>query len=294
MNVLVTGASGFIGSNLVKKLRDNNHTVTALVNQNDVTVPAVKIVRGDIAESLLVFEDKYDIVYHLAAVTPLEKNKKVQQKINFKGTINFYNKIKDTTNHLVYVSGLGVFGRTNHIIDESTAKNPDTDFAKIRLAAERHLEKECTEKNIGFCVAYLGEVYGNGGWFTSQILPRLKKGKFKMPKSGDYFRSFVHIDDAVNALYAIGQRQSDESFIVTDSNPALFKDFINFTADKVGVSHPGNIPTFLAKAVLGGDFIKLLTTPTKASNKKISEIIKIKFPTYQEGLTQVLAEINQR
>ena len=48
--------------------------------------------------------------------------------------------------------------------------------------------------------------------------------------------------------------------------------------------HPGSVPIFLAKAVLGGDLIKLLTTSMKVSNKKISEIHQFKYPNYKEGI----------
>jgi len=295
MNVLVTGASGFIGSKLVGRLAEGGHAVTALVNKNDISVPQIRMVRGDVSDRSLAFDGDFDVVYHLAAVTPLQKDRKVQQRVNFGGTVNLFDKIKDGSRHVVYASGVGVFGdSSNQIIDESAEKNPDTEFAKIRLAAERFLEKKCREASIGFTATYFGEVYGNGGWFTAQLVDRMKSGKFKMPRAGNYFRSFVHVDDAVSALVAIGEKQRrDEDFIVADSQPALFRDFANFVADGIGVKRPGSVPGFLAKAVLGGDAVKLLTTPTRASNKKISELVEMKFPTYREGLAQVLADIGQ-
>ena len=61
-----------------------------------------------------------------------------------------------------------------------------------------------------------------------------------------------------------------ESFIVADSMPITFKEFSNYTADQINAKHPGSVPVFLAKAILGGDLIKLLTTSMKVSNKKIS------------------------
>ena len=113
-----------------------------------------------------------------------------------------------------------------------------------------------------------------------------------MPKSGEYYRCVVHVDDVVTALIAIAENKAyNESFIITDSSPVLFKDFIFFTCDKLGVKHPGNIPTFLAKTVLGADFVKLLTTSIKTSNEKISKICKFAYPTYKEGIQAVISEI---
>jgi len=294
MNILVTGASGFIGSRLASKLVEKNHSVFGLVHKNKLANPEIKIIIGDLADSSLSIPDeKFDAVFHLAAVTPMEKNKKTIKKVNYEGAVNFFNQIKGKTDFFVYVSGLGAFGDPgDKIIDENSPLNPNTNYTKIRLEAQQFLEKKCKENSIHFSVAYLGEVYGDGGWFTSQIVKRLKKGSFRMPKAGEYYRCFVHVDDVVNSLIVIAENHAhDQSFVVTDSNPSLFKDFINFTSDKLEVKHPGSVPMFLAKTVMGGDFVKLLTTSIKASNEKISKFYSFQYPSYKEGIESFISKI---
>ena len=290
LKVLVSGASGFIGYRLVSKLVEQNHSVTAIINKNAIEISTLKTIQWDMSQKNDSFPDeKYDIVYHLAALTPLEKNKDKQKKVNYEGTVNFFNQIKDKTKFFVYVSGLGVFGEVKNSVDENTKLNPHTDYAKIRLEAQRFLEKNCKANNIGFTVAYLGEVYGNGGWFADQIVPRIKKGKLRIPHSGNYYRSFIHVDDVVNALVAIGEKNiQNEAFILTDSNPVLFSEFVNYVADKFHMKHPGNVPNFLAKAVMGKDAVDLLTVSTKASNEKLKKIIELKYPSYEEGIDSLL------
>jgi len=294
MKILVTGASGFIGSRLASKLVEKNHSVFGIVHKNNPVNVEIKIINGDLTDSSFSIPDeKFDVVFHLAAVTPMEKNKKIIKKVNYEGTINFFNQIKGKTDFLVYVSGLGAFGDPGEkIINEKTPLNPNTDDTKIRLEAQQFLEKKCKDNSIRFSVAYLGEVYGNGGWFTMQIVNRLKKGSFRMPKAGEYYRCFVHVDDVVNSLIAIAESQAhDQYFVITDSNPVLFKDFINFTSDKLGVKHPGSVPMFLAKTVMGGDFVKLLTTSIKTSNEKISKIHSFEYPSYKEGIESFVSKI---
>ena len=296
MKILLTGASGFIGSKLASTLSAKGHEVSALIHKTELDGTSIKKINGDIVEpNLVIPEENYDIVYHLAAVTPLEKNKKTLKNVNYEGTVNFFNKVKNKTKFFVYISGLGVFGEPgDKIINENTSLKPHTEYSKIRMYAQKYLESKCKENSIPFTVAYLGEVYGNGGWFTSQIIHRLKSGKFKMPKSGEFFRNFVHVSDVVNALITIGEKQAvNESFIITDSKPTHFKDFINYTCDLLKLKHPGGIPTILAKAILGGDFVKLLTTSIQASNEKISKLYNLEYPTYVEGLKEVISQINK-
>jgi len=294
LKILITGASGFIGSRLATKLTEKGHSVIGLVHNNTIKNPAIEAISADLTDAnFTIPNEKFDVVFHLAATTPMEKNKKTIKKVNFDGTVNLFKQIKNKTNFLVYVSGLGVFGDPgDKVIDENAPLNPHTDYTKIRLEAQQYLETNCKSNSIHLSVVYLGEVYGNGGWFTSQIVNRLKKGSFRMPKSGEYYRCLVHVDDVVNSLIAIAENKvHDESFIITDSNPVFFKDFINFTSDKLGVKHPGSIPTFLANTVLGGDFVKLLTTSIKTSNKKILKLYNFHYPSYKEGVESVISKI---
>jgi len=292
--VLVTGATGFIGGKLVERLVRRGDSVTALVRSDVFPISQVKVINGDLTYPDFVFPDEeYDVVYHLAAAWPGEKDKKIQKKVNYDGTVNLFSKVRDKTKFFVYVSGLGIFGDPKEkTIDESSAPNPNTEYAKIRLEAQRYLEDACKEQGIPFTVAYLGDVYGNGGWFKSMLIDRLKKGSFRIPGSGNYYRSFVHVDDVVSALVAIAEKnQANQSFVVTDSNPVLFSEFLNFVCTNLGVKVPGTIPVLLAKAVLGSDFVNLLTTSIKTSNAKILKICDFIYLSYQDGINAVLSEI---
>ena len=73
-----------------------------------------------------------------------------------------------------------------------------------------------------------------------------------MPKGGNYYKGFVHVEDAVESMISILEHKSfGESFIIADSVPIIFKEFSNFTADQINTKYPRNVPIFLAKTVLG-------------------------------------------
>jgi len=59
----------------------------------------------------------------------------------------------------------------------------------------------------------------------------------------------------------------------------------------LGLKHPGSVPIFLAKAILGGDFVKLLTTSIKTSNTKISKLCKFAYPSYKEGVEATISQL---
>lgn len=295
MNILVTGASGFIGYRLANQLAKKGHSVTGLVRSQRPENTMFDVVVGDLGKNQFEIPDKeYDVVFHLAAAPPMEKNKKVLENTNYSGTVNLFNSIKNKTKFLIYCSGLGVFGELEEdkTIDENSPLNPNTEYATKRLKAQRFLESACSEHNIAMTVAYLGEVYGSGGWFKSIIVSRLKKGNFKLPGKGEYFRSLVHIDDAVNALELFAENSiANERYIVTDSLPVKFNEFISFVCSELGVKTPGSVPPLLVKSVLGGDFVKLLTTSVKANNAKLQNLYKLKYPTYKDGIPPTLTEI---
>jgi len=294
-SILVTGSTGFIGSRLVNALLENQYDVSSLIRKGKKGHIKSKNIICDLTDSKLDIPDtNFDNVFHLASHTPLEKNKKILEKVNLGGTKNLFNNIKDKTSAITYISGLGVYGETQGTVDESFPYNPNTEFVKTRLEAQRFLEKNCKELGIDFTVIHFGDVYGPDGWFYEMLIKRLLKNTFRLPKGGEYYKAFVHVDDAVGSMLAILEKKSTGTYIVADDFAVKFKEFADFTADSIHVNRPGTIPVFLAKAVLGADLIKLLTTSMKVSNGKISQIYKFKFPSYQQGIPNVISQLKTK
>ena len=287
--VLITGANGFIGSRLVQELEKRSQVFSLVRNKKNAS-PRSKIILADIADAnLQLTHEKFDVVYHLASLTPHEKNKRKLEQVNYQGTKNFFEAIKNKTRSFVYVSGLTVFDSKYKQIDETIPINPDTYYTQLRVMAQRYLETQCKKNNIGYVTAYVGDiVYGNGGFFMSDMISRLKRNRFRIPGNGMYFKNYIHIDDVVGALIAIREKNNtDQSFIITGSNPAPFKEFVYFISSQLGIKNPGNVPKFLAKIVIGKDIVDLLTRSSQASNRKISKIYNFKYPRYQDGIREI-------
>jgi len=95
---------------------------------------------------------------------------------------NLFEAFNGRAKSVIYVSGLGVFGDPGEkTIDESSPRNPNTKFVKIRLEAEKYLETKCQDSGIGFSVVYFGDVYGSKGWFYDILVKRLQKNPSGYP-----------------------------------------------------------------------------------------------------------------
>ncbi|MCS6768373.1 MAG: NAD(P)-dependent oxidoreductase [Candidatus Nitrosocaldus sp.] len=314
MDVLVTGASGFIGVRLVRRLLERGHEVRCLVRRQDAAsrltamgvrrcavaditdrdgvMRAVKHITDDIGTYAL---------FHLAALNPLIRDRRLQYAVNIDGVRNVMDAVvcaKGRVSRVVYAQGTGVFGDVHgSVVDEGSPYRPGTWFARLRSDAENLLWEASRRNGFALSVAILGDVYGNGGWFTSILVDGLRRGRlgFMIPGSGDYYRCFVHVDDAVDALALMVEVDypGDERFIVCDDQPCMFRDFVYYTADMLGVSRPYRVPLWLARLILGSDIIDTLTASVRASNTKVKSMLGLglRYPDYRMGVRAVMDEV---
>ena len=88
-SIFVTGATGFIGSKLVEKLVEKEYNVTSLIRKGKTSHPKSEKIIADLTDSNLNIPlEQTDCVFHLSSHTPLEKKKKILEKVNLKGTKN--------------------------------------------------------------------------------------------------------------------------------------------------------------------------------------------------------------
>lgn len=242
--ILVTGAAGFIGANLVKRLLTiyPNYLIVGLDNLNDYYDPKIKnfrlseiqnldgkssfkFIKGDLCDmqSLLKMFDEYnfDIVVNLAAQAGVRysiENPEIYIQSNL---IGFYNILeacrKYPVEHLVYASSSSVYGGSKKIpfSEDDKVDNPVSLYAATKKCDE--LLAHCYSKlyNIPTTGLRFFTVYGPAGRpdmayfsFTSKLV---KGEKIKIFNHGDCKRDFTYIDDIVDGIIKIMSKAPNKS-----------------------------------------------------------------------------------
>ena len=208
MKVLVTGGSGFIGSNLINKLVKEGHNVVSLDDYSTGTkeneINGCTYVKDDI-ESLEYWKPfTFDLCFHLAAqsrVQPSFDNPVETFRVNVKGTETVMEWAKQGNIKVVYA------GSSSKHHDPS-----DSPYAMYKYLGEEvcKLYKKTYNVNVEICRFYnvygpgeaLDEKYGNViGIWRSQIS---KNKSLTIVGDGEQKRDFIHVDDIVDALIKIG------------------------------------------------------------------------------------------
>ncbi len=247
--VLVTGASGFIGSHLVSRCLLEKYKVKVLVRKGNPAIDrfrkqGIEVIEGDIRN----FEDVRravsgcNIVFHAAALTSDWGTMKDFNDINIGGTRNICEAVLECkTERLVYVSSFESFNHSElERIDERTAfsvKNHPYSDTKI---GGTETVREYIAKGITASVVYPVWVYGPGDRTLFPIIADiLRKGMFFYWKYHARM-SMTYIDNLVDLLMlaATLPQAAGEEFLAFDGVDMTFEEFCERLARAVNANPP--------------------------------------------------------
>lgn len=250
--VLVTGANGFIGSSLIKKMIANNIEVVAV----DITFAGIRLpdsnlitkvesgVDAALAEKIPAGE--YDAFYHLAwrGVNGAEKADPSVQLANIQMAVDCANICKQLNVKKLLCAGT-VAENATFSLPELAKTSGGMMYGVAKHACRLILEDYC--KNIGqqFVWMQFSNIYGVGnktGNLVSYTLGELLAGKEATfgPALQPY--DFIYVDDLIEAVYRLGANDTKKSFYYIGSgSPRILKDYLlrigelAGCADKVGI-----------------------------------------------------------
>ncbi len=217
MKILVTGGLGFIGSNLVKRLLQENNSITVLDNlknsqkiENFDFLNKIKFINGDVRDASVVMDltkDK-DIVFHLAAFANVRESIKFPEycfSTNVTGTLNVLksshvNKVKK----VVFFSSREVYGNPKKIpVKETEPKDPINLYGLTKLISEDICEY-FINKGLNVTIFRLANVYGEMDFVPGRVIPTFIKSALENKKlslnGGQQTLDFVHVEDVIDNI----------------------------------------------------------------------------------------------
>jgi UDP-glucose 4-epimerase len=230
MKLLVTGATGFIGQYLVKKLTQEGHTVRCLVRdlrqaEKLLDKKNIEYVLGDltIKETLDNICDQISVVYHLAAIMGHEPPSKPAfekfRRVNTEGTRNLAECcVGKGIDRFIYVSSTAAMGLLKQsVVSEATPCRPHTPYQVSKYEGELVLKEFSEKRSLPVVILRPSMVYGPGfGGDFLTITKLIRTGFFPKIGFGKNLSPALYIEDLVDCLYGSKEKAAvGETYIIS-------------------------------------------------------------------------------
>jgi len=216
--IFITGATGFVGSNLVRRsLRNGADVCINIRNSSDTwrirdILKDVSVVHADLSEYEKLNDSlkkiKPDIIFHTAVYGGNSAQKDTVKIIesNISGTVNLLRCCENIDFHLFVNTGSSSeYGIKNTAMKESDLLNPITDYGVSKAAATLFCQKTALTENLPVVTLRLFSPYGpyeqKSRLVPSVILAALQKQN-PFIASRDFVRDFIYIEDVLDAYAA--------------------------------------------------------------------------------------------
>lgn len=306
--ILITGISGFVGSNLVDYFASNS----------DYTILGLDIIDSDIKgvkkiyswDNLSEIED-VDIVIHLAGKAhDLKKtsNDNIYFEVNYELTRKIYDwYINSCAKKFFMMSSVkAIADKVDNVLYEDTIPNPITAYGKSKLKAEEYIKSFVTKKEKEFYIFRPTMIHGFGNKGNLNLLYSVVSKGFPWPlASFNNRRSFLSIDNLSFVFNKfINEDYESGVYNISDDEPVSTNELIRVISDVKGRKlRLMFIPPLIIKIVAKfGDFLRLplnserlqkLTENYVVSNDKLITVLKEDLPvSAKSGLRRTIESFN--
>ncbi len=248
MRVLITGATGFIGSRLALHCLKAGHFVRALGQIRSDPEKAcaawlesqgAEVVIASVTdrESLSSALDGIEVVFHLAAAQH-EANVPDQHfwDVNVEGTRNLLDaSAAANVRRFVQGSSIGVYGGVGgDTIRNDSPLEPDSIYGVTKLAGEDVVRS--FEGKLDFGIIRISETYGPGDRRLIKLFKGVQNGSFPMIGRGENLHHLIFIDDLIEGLLqtATSDRAVGKTFVMAGDAPVSTREMVAIVAEQLG------------------------------------------------------------
>ena len=305
MKIAITGATGFVGSHLVKKLATSDNQLIILT-RNEANAnrkfpassfPNLEIVKYT-PQTSGNWQDKLsgcDAIINLAGEPIAEKKWTPSQKqelLNSRkiGTQKIVEGIKKADQKplvLVNFSAIGYYGTSETATFDENSQSGNDFLGEICQNWEEEAKK-VKETGVRLVIIRSGIVLGNGG-AIAKMIPPFKMFAGGAIGSGKQWFSWIHIDDIVKlVIEAINRQDIEGTFNGTAPNPVTMNELCNVLGNVLNRPSWLPVPSFVLQALLG-DGSKVVLEGQKVLPKKTQSIgFKYQYPNLKEALIDIV------
>lgn len=255
MTLLFTGASGFLGSNIIQLLNGAYNIISVGLSPQDTYLV-------DIATDIPTFTDAFDVVFHAAgkahSVPKTEAEKRLFFDVNLQGTKNLCTALEQSgiPKAFIFISTVAVYGcDSGENITEEHPLNGTTPYALSKIKAEKYLEGWCAMHNVKLSILRPSLIAGpNPPGNLGAMIHGIENGKYLSIAGGKARKSVLMVQDIANLLPMLIEKGG--IYNVCDSYQPSFRELEMVICKQLNKKLPLSIPYWFAKsmAVFGDCF----------------------------------------
>lgn len=246
--VLVTGASGYTGTFLVKKLVAQGARVRAIARSTSNLTAfeglSVEWVRGDVFDPAVIAQATRDVefVIHVAAAYREAKiTDETYHKVHIESTKLLAQNLVNQPGfkRFVHVSTVGVHGHIDTPpADEEYRFSPGDIYQRTKAEAELWLRDFAAKNNFPISVVRPAAIYGPGDRRLLKVFKMASKPLFPLFGRGQGLYHLIHVDDLTDIfiLAAVHPAAQGQVFIAGNASPSRLQEIAQTIAEEVGNS----------------------------------------------------------
>lgn len=251
MEILVTGANGFVGRHLIMALQERGDSIRALSSPTGDTTwlkqHNIPVFRGDIRDQETLTEPMHgvDAVVHLVAETkkkwgPMQSS----YLVNVTGTENVCRAARTAkVGRIIHVSTSAIYdmGVGRPVTEDDLLKPLDDPYCFTKAQGDNLVQRMIREEHLPAVILRLGALLGPGdGVNFGRLAERVRAGKGIIVGSGNNAIPFVYITDVVQALLLTldSEQAIGHIYNISNDHPLTQKQYLTAIAQEMGVAPP--------------------------------------------------------